>query len=360
MGVNIFISWSPEYAAMSVSVGVVGATTHKGRQLVRVLDAHSEFTVASLTTTGDEVGASYGSVADVGDGESLSASTLALQLSETLPEAISEGVSLLFSALPKGQAEAIEPTFAEAGFVVSSVSPNERLAPDVPLIVPELNPDHLSLLAHQREGRKWDGALVKAPSLGTAMLSIPLAALGVDDVTAVTVSALRSASGSHDEAVGSMTMLNNVVPHIPGASGRLETEPAKILGTVDGAELSPAALELSTSCSRVPTLGSSLLDVWVSTTEEQTAADVEAAFRDCAGSGLPSGPAQPLTVFLDPERPQPRLDTTLGGGAGIGIGGVEPTANGVQFHCVASDVGRGSVGTSVQNAELLVERGYVE
>ena len=345
---------------MSVSVGVVGATTHKGRQLLRVLDSHSEFAVTSVTTTGDEVGASYGSVVDAGDSESLSASTAALSLSEALPEAIPEGVDLLFSALPKGQAEAIEPTFTEAGFVVSSVSPNERLAPDVPLIVPELNPGHLSLLAHQREGRKWDGALIKAPSLGTTMLSIPLAALGVDDVTAVTVSALRSASGSRDEAVGSMAMLNNVVPHIPGASGRLETEPGKLLGTVEGVELSPAALELSASCSRVPTLENSLLDIWVSTTEGQTAADVEAAFRDYAGSGLPSGTAQPLTVFLDPERPQPRLDITLKGGAGIGIGGVEPTASGVQFHCVANDVGRGSVGTSVQNAELLVDRGYIE
>ena len=343
---------------MSVSVGVVGATTHKGRQLVSLLDAHSEFAVASLTTTGDETGASFGSVADEA-AESLSASTAALRLSTTVPEAIPDEVDLLFSALPKGRAEDTEPTFVEAGFVVSSTAPNERLASDVPLIVPELNPDHLSLLDHQREGRKWDGALVKAPSLGTTMLSIPLAALGADAVTAVAVSALRSTSGSHDEAVGSMAMLNNIVPHVPGAEGRLETEPNKLFGTVDGATLSPAALDLSASCNRVPTLGSSLLDVWVSTAEDLTAADAEAAFRDFSGSGLPSGPAQPLTVFLDSERPQPRLDTGLSGGAGIGIGGVEPTESGIQFHCVASDVDRGSVGTSVRNAELLVDRGYL-
>ena len=344
---------------MSVSVGVVGATTHKGRQLVTLLDAHSEFAVASLTTTGDEVGASYGSVAEGGDSEPLSASTAALPLSETVPEAIPDEVDLLFAALPKGRAEDTEPTFVEAGFVVSSTTPNERLPPDVPLIVPEINADHLSLLDHQRKRRKWDGALVKAPSLGTTMLSIPLSALGVDAVTSVTVSALRSTSGSHDEAVGSMAILNNVVPHIPGAEGRLETEPNKLFGTVDGAELSPAILELSASCNRVPTLGSSQLDVWVSTAADYTAADAEAAFREFTGSGLPSGPDRPLTVFLDSERPQPRLDTGLSGGAGIGIGGVEPTANGIQFHCVASDVDRGSVGTSIRNAELLVDRGYL-
>lgn len=344
---------------MSVSVGVVGATTHKGRQLVRLLDAHTDFVVTSLTSTDVEAGATYGSVADAGDGELLSASTLELPLSETVPEAIPEEVELLFSALPRGRAEQLEPTFVEAGFVVSSTAPNERLASDVPLIVPELNPDHLSLLDAQREQRKWDGALIKAPSLGTTMLSLPLAALGVDAVTAVTVSVLRSASGSHDEAVGSMDVLNNVVPHIPGAEGRLETEPDKLFGTIEGTAVTPAALDLSTSCNRVPTLGGSLLDVWVSTADDYTVADAEEAFREFPASGLSTGPDQPLTVFLETGRPQPRLDTGLAGGAGIGIGGVDTTANGLQFHCVAADSDRGSVGTSIQNAELLVDHGYV-
>lgn len=344
---------------MSVSVSVVGATTHKGRQLVRLLDSHTDFTVVSLTTTDADTQRSYGSVAAEGDRELLSESTLAVPLSKTVPEAIPDGVDLVFSALSNGHAEDIEPTFAEAGFVVSSTAPNERLAPDVPLVVPELNAEHLSLLAVQRKQRKWDGALIKAPSLGTTMLSLPVAALGSADVAAVTGCMLRSATGSHNQAVGSMDILNNVVPHIPGAESRLKTEPNKLFGTLDGTEIHPATLEVSVSCNRVPTLGGSLFDVWVSTVDDYTAADAEAAFRDFAGSGLPSGPTQPLAVFLDRGRPQPRLDTGVSSDAAIGIGGVETTSNGLQFHCVAADSYRGSVGTSIQNAELLVEEGYL-
>lgn len=344
---------------MSVSVGVVGATTQKGRQLVRVLDAHNDFALTSLTTTGGETGDSYGSAVDTGAADSLSASTRELKLSETAPDAIPEAVDLLFSALPRAVAEETEPVLVDAGFAVSSTSPNERLAPDVPLIVPEINPGHLSLLDTQQERRKWEGTLVKAPSLEATMLSLPLAAIGVEHVTDVTVSALRSASGTHDKAVGSMDLLNNIVPHTPGADGRIETEPNKLFGELAGAELSTASVGISASAKRVPTLESSLLDVWVSTDGEMKAADAEAAFRAFTGSELPSSPSQPLSVFLEPTRPQPRLDADSLDGGRIGVGGVEPTPAGLQFHCVAVDASRGSVGTSIQNAELLVEHGYV-
>lgn len=344
---------------MSVSVGVVGATTHKGRQLVNLLDTHRDFELRSLTTTGGETGVSYGSVADGVQSESLSEATRGLQLSETRPAAIPDDVELLFSALPRAVAERTEPLFLEAGFVVSSTAPNERLASDVPLVVPELNADHLSLLDLQGDRRKWDGALVKAPSFGSAVLSVPLAALGVDRVTAVTVSVLRSASGTHDQAVGSMALLNNVVPHIPGADGRIETEPNKLFGTFDGTTLSTASVGISASANRIPTVGQSLLDVWVSTDDEIEAADAEAAFQAFAGSELPSSPDRPLSVFLESGRPQPRLDAAALSGGRIGVGGVESTPNGIQFHCVAIDTACGSVGTSVRNAELLVDRGYV-
>jgi aspartate-semialdehyde dehydrogenase len=344
---------------MTVRVGVLGATGAVGQRCIQLLDGHPEFELASVTASESSAGRPYGEAAKWRIDAPIPSAVADVTVRATDPEAVPDDVDLLFSSLPSGVAAEVEPAFAEAGYVLSSNSSNDRMADDVPLVVPEINPGHLDLLEVQRDERGWDGAVVKNPNCSTITMVPTLAALDRFGVERVHVSTLQAVSGAGYSGVSSMEILDNVIPHIGGEEAKMETESRKLLGTFDGAAVAHHDAEVSASCNRVPTIDGHLENVWTETRDDPTTAEVEDAFRAVESLDLPSSPDPLIEVFADPDRPQPRLDRTVGGGMAIAAGGVQETASGVQYNCLAHNTIRGAAGAAVLNGELLQSEGWI-
>jgi aspartate-semialdehyde dehydrogenase len=273
---------------------------------------------------------------------------------------VPDDVSLIFSSLPSGVGAEVEPEFCEAGYVVSSNSSNGRMDPDVPLTIPEVNPEHVDLIEVQRDERGWDGALLKNPNCSTITMVPPLEALDrAFGLTDVRVSTLQAVSGAGYSGVSSMEIIDNAIPHIGGEEQKMETESRKLLGEFDGAEVRLHDMDVAASCNRIPTLDGHLENVWADTAEDVTVADAEDAMGEVTGVDLPSSPEQLIKVFDEPDRPQPRLDRNTEGGMGVAVGGFRETTDGVQFNCLAHNTMRGAAGASILNGELLLQNGYL-
>jgi len=344
---------------MSVRVGILGATGAVGQRLIQLLEPHPQFEIAALTASESSAGRSYSDAAKWRVNTPIPDDVADITVSATDPDEVPNDVDLIFSALPSSVGEQVEPDFVEDGYVVSSNSSNSRLAEDVPLVIPEVNHDHLDLIEVQRDERGWDGALIKNPNCSTITMVPTLAQLDQFGLEKVFVSTLQAVSGAGYDGVTSMEIIDNVLPHIGGEEEKMESESRKLLGEFDGAELSWHDVDVSASCNRVATLDGHLENVFAELAEDASASDVEAAFREAPTIDLQSAPDELIKVFEDPNRPQPRLDRNLNDGQGIATGPVQETSDGVQFDCLAHNTIRGAAGASVLNGELLVEEGYL-
>jgi aspartate-semialdehyde dehydrogenase len=344
---------------MSIDVGVLGATGAVGQRLVQLLAPHPEFEITALTASEDSAGRSYRDAAkwrlDVPIPEDIAEMTVR----ETTVDALPSDVPLLFSSLPSSVGAAVEPGLSEAGYVVSSNSSNARMDPDVPLVIPEVNPGHAGLLEVQRDERGWDGALLKNPNCSTITMTPTLAALDTFGLERVHVSTLQAVSGAGYSGVTSMEILDNAIPHIGGEEEKMEDESRKLLGAFDGAELDLHGMDVSASCNRIATLDGHLENVWADTREAVTAESAAEAMTAYPSADLPSSPEPLVHVFEDPERPQPRMDRMLGDGMAVSAGGLRETSGGIQYNCLAHNTLRGAAGASVLNGELLAREGYL-
>ncbi|MFC7007898.1 aspartate-semialdehyde dehydrogenase [Halalkalicoccus salilacus] len=344
---------------MTHTVGVLGATGAVGQRLVQLLDPHPEFEIGCLTASSESAGRPYRDAAKWRIPTPIPEDVADLTVKETDPEAVPDDVDMLFSSLPSSVGERVESDFAEAGYVVSSNSSNQRMAPDVPLVIPEVNADHLGLLEVQRDERGWDGALVKNPNCSTITMVPTLAALDEFGLSRVHVATLQAVSGAGYDGVTSMEIIDNAIPHIGGEEEKMESESRKLLGSFDGAELSMHGATVSASCNRIPTLDGHLENVWAETDEEASVEDAIEAMEEYEAIDLPSSPDPLIEVFEDPGRPQPRLDRERENGMQISAGGVRETETGLQYNCLAHNTLRGAAGASVLNGELLAEQGYL-
>ena len=344
---------------MSVRVGILGATGAVGQRFIQLLRDHPTFELAVLTASEASAGKTYRDAAkwrldtpipdDVGN----------MTVQRTEPESVPDDVDLIFSSLPSAVGEEVEPAFVEAGYVVSSNSSNGRLDDDVPLVIPEVNPDHLGLIEVQRDERGWDGALIKNPNCSTITMVPPLAALAQFGIERINVSTLQAVSGAGYSGVTSMEIIDNVLPHIGGEEGKMETESRKLLGEFDGVGVDWHDAAVSASCNRVSTIDGHLENVWVDLAEDVESDEAAAVMREYVGLDLPTAPEQLIHVFEEPTRPQPRLDRMVDRGMAVAVGGLQSTPEGLQFDCLAHNTLRGAAGASVLNAELLVEEGWV-
>jgi aspartate-semialdehyde dehydrogenase len=344
---------------MSVRVGILGATGAVGQRFIQLLDGHETFEIAALTASESSAGESYRDAAKWRVNTPIPDDVAEMTVGATTPDAVPEDVDLLFSSLPSSVAAEVEPEFLEAGYVVSSNSSNDRMAPDVPLTIPEVNPEHLELIEVQRENRGWDGALIKNPNCSTITMVPTLAALDQFGLERVSVSTLQAVSGAGYSGVTSMEIIDNAIPHIGGEEEKMESESRKLLGDFDGAEVTLHGADVTASCNRIPTLDGHLENVFADLTEDPDAEDVAAAMREYPGVDLPSAPDQLIHVFDDPMRPQPRLDRERGDGMAVCAGGIQTTSEGVKYNCLAHNTIRGAAGASVLNGELLVEDGWI-
>jgi len=344
---------------MSSRVAVLGATGAVGQRLIQLLDPHPQFEIAALTASSDSAGRPYHDAAKWRIDTPIPEDVADITVTGTDPASVPDDVDLCFSSLPSSVGASVEPDFVEAGYVVSSNSSNARMDDDVPLTIPEINPDHLGLIEVQRDERGWDGALVKNPNCSTITMVPPLAALDGFGLERVHVSTLQAVSGAGYSGVTSMEILDNVLPHIGGEERKMETESRKLLGTFDGAEVHAHGAGVSASCNRVPTLDGHLENVWADLADDPTPEAIADAMGAQPGLDLYSSPDPLIEVFDEPDRPQPRMDRMLGDGMAVAAGGIEETPDGVQFNCLAHNTIRGAAGASVLNGELLQEEGYI-
>jgi aspartate-semialdehyde dehydrogenase len=344
---------------MSVRVGLLGATGAVGQRFVQLLTDHPTFDIAAVTASPSSAGESYRDAAKWRVDTPIPDDIAEMTVLETDPDTLPDDLDLLFSSLPSDVGADVEPELCRAGYVVSSNSSNERMAEDVPLTIPEVNPGHLDLIETQREERGWDGALVKNPNCSTITMTPTLAALDQFGLSRIHVATLQAVSGAGYSGVTSMEIIDNVLPHIGGEEQKMETESRKLLGDVTDGELSLHDVEVSASCNRVPTLDGHLENVFAELDENPSPAEVHDALESLDAADLPSAPDQPIHVFDDPERPQPRLDRMRGNGMQISAGGIRETAEGIQYDCLAHNTIRGAAGASVLNGELLVRDGWI-
>ncbi len=342
-----------------IPVGVLGATGSVGQRFVQLLAAHPWFELALLTASPRSSGRAYGEAVRWAQEGALDARIAAMTVQ---PTALPMAPRLLFSALDSSVADQVEAEFARAGHVVVSNAKSHRMDADVPLMVPEVNPEHLDLVAEQSFG---DGALITNPNCSTIGLVLalkPLAdAFGLRQLHVVTLQAL---SGAGLPGVPSMAILDNVVPYIGGEEEKLETETQKILGQLVEGRIAPAEIEISAQCTRVPVIDGHTECVSVRLGRRASLTEVAQALDDFRGEpqrlGLPSAPAQPIEVCDIADRPQPRLDRGRGGGMATTVGRLRPCPLfDYKFVALSHNTLRGAAGGSILVAELAVARGTI-
>ena len=343
-----------------IDVGVLGATGMVGQQFVTRLARHPWFNLTWLAASERSEGKTYKTIAP-------------WRLSTPIPDASAgrivepctpgRGPKVVFSGLDASVAGEIEGAFAAAGHIVVSNARNYRMDPLVPLLIPEVNAEHLDVLPEQRRQKGWTGAIVTNPNCSTIVLALALAPLRAFDIRAVVVSTMQAVSGAGYPGVPSLDILGNVVPFIGGEEEKMESETLKILGADCGRAPHPAVISAHTN--RVPVLDGHTMTVSVDLGLKPTPADVVQALREFTGRpqelGLPTAPEPAIVVMEEPNRPQPRLDADLGCGMAVSVGRVRacPVLH-TRFVALGHNTVRGAAGAAILNAELMGAQGMLD
>lgn len=344
----------------AIEVGVLGATGVVGQQFVSRLARHPWFRCTWLAASERSEGKTYKSVAPWRLATPIPAGSAERIVEACVP---GRGPKVVFSGLDASVAGDIEAAFAAAGHIVVTNARNFRMDPLVPLLIPEVNPDHLALLGEQRQQKKWPGAIVTNPNCSTIVLAMALAPLRQFNIRAVVVSTMQAVSGAGYPGVPSLDILGNVVPFISGEEEKMQTETLKILGDNGGRSPYPAAVSAHTN--RVAVLDGHTITVSVRFEHNPAIATIVDALRNFSGRPqqlwLPSAPQPPLVVSDEPNRPQPRLDADVGGGMTVTIGRVrECPVMHAKFVALGHNTIRGAAGAAILNAELMHAEGLLQ
>jgi aspartate-semialdehyde dehydrogenase len=258
----------------------------------------------------------------------------------------------------------IERAFAQAGHVVVSNSRNHRMERDVPLLIPEINPDHLKLVPLQQRARGWKGQIVTNPNCSTIVLTMALAPLKPFGITRVIATTMQAISGAGYPGVASMDIVGNVIPYISGEEEKMQQETQKILGEFQADHIEPLAAKVSAHCNRVPVVDGHTVTVSIEFSSKPTAADLRHAFDTFMAlpqeRGLPSAPPRPVIYLEEANRPQPRKDADRGRGMTTSVGRLRPCpVLDYKFVSLSHNTIRGAAGAAVLNAELMVSEGML-
>ena len=349
-------------ARQKFKAGVLGATGLVGQRLVSLLANHPWFELSEVAASERSSGKRYAEAANW---------HLDAAMPERARDLLVKGLEakldcdFVFSALDSSVAGPAEEEFARAGYPVVSNSKNHRMAPDVPLLLPEVNAAHLDAIPLQQKNRGYDtGFIVTNPNCSTAGLVLvlkPLAdAFGLEKVFVVT---LQAVSGAGYPGVASMDIQGNVIPFIGGEEEKMESEPQKLMGRWDGARFVDAGLGISAHCNRVPVLEGHLECVSLSLKKIASLNEVREALStfkvDAALAALPSAIRHPVVVLDEENRPQPRRDVNAGNGMAAVVGRVrECPILDVKLTLLSHNLVRGAAGAALLNAELLAARGF--
>jgi len=345
-----------------ILVGILAATGSVGQRFIQHLVNHPWFEIAALTGSARTVGRPYGEGVNWLLPSDPPASIAKMIVQPTEPNL---GVPVVFSALPTAQARELEPKFAQAGYVVLTNASPFRMDPCVPLLIPEVNPDHTALIPRQKEVYGWDGFIVANANCSTTSIVLPLQILhqrfGVETAVIVTLQAI---SGAGYPGVPSLDIMDNVIPYIGGEDGKLESEPRKLCGSYRNGEIEPASFKISAQANRVPVIDGHLGSVSVKLRQKASAEEVVELFQNWQPPkicrDLPTMPDSVLIYRPEANRPQPRLDRDAGNGLAWTVGGVRQCpVNDIRFLSITHNTLRGAASGSILNAELLVKQGFV-
>ena len=344
-----------------LKVSILGATGMIGQHFIHHLENHPWFVIEAVAASDRSVGMRYGDAMRTVHIERVPKEIAELKVCPIDPKAVGD-VDVAFSALPAEVAGKIEEDFAKAGITVISTARSHRMDSDVPILIPEINADHISLIDEQHRRRGWDGAIVTEPNCTAAALVMPLKPIHEGfGIESVIVSSMQAVSGAGYPGVASLDIIDNVLPFIKDEEEKVEAETLKILGT----PRKPAEFKVSASCHRVPVLDGHTEAVFVGTKKAVEVDEVVTVMNEFRGEPqelkLPSAPEQPIVVRSESDRPQPRLDRMTGKGMSVVVGRVrkDPVLNGIKFIVVGHNTIRGGAGNSVLSAELLKVKGYL-
>ena len=341
-----------------IEVGVLGATGMVGQQFIARLARHPWFKVTWLAASERSEGKRYADAAP-------------WRLATPMPEAVAgmtvhacepgRGPKVVFSALDAKAADQIEHVFAGAGHIVQSNARTHRMDPLVPLLIPEINADHLSLLHEQKRVKGWSGAVITNPNCATVVLAMALAPLRQFGIRLVQVTTLQAVSGAGYPGVASLDILGNIIPFIGGGEEeKIQTETLKILGS----STTPLDAVVSAQVTRVPVIDGHTVAVSVELESRPAVEDVLNVMRAFRGRPqelkLPTAPDPALIVFDAENRPQPRLDANRGDGMAVSVGRVRacPVLT-HRFVALGHNTIRGAAGASILNAELMHAEGLL-
>lgn len=342
-----------------IPVGILGATGTVGQRFIQLMEDHPWFQVTALTASDRSIGQKYADACHwllptpIPEG----VRDLVVQPTEGTPDL---DCNLVFSALPSENAELVEESFAQAGYLVCSNAAAHRMDADVPLLIPEVNPNHTTLIEAQRRRRGWQGFIITSANCSTTQLALALKplddAFGLRKVFVVTMQAI---SGAGYPGVPSMDILGNLIPYIGGEEQKIERESVKLLGLLEGESVSDATFVVSAQCTRVPVREGHTECVSVEFERKPNGGELIAVLEEFHGpvsvAELPSSPKQPLLVRRESDRPQPIRDVDAGNGMSVVIGRVRPCpVLDFKFVVLGHNTLRGAAGGAIHNAELLV------
>lgn len=347
-----------------MKAAVLGATGSVGQIFIQLLSGHPWFEVSVVAASERSTGLTYAEAAKWRLQIPIPEGVSNLDVVDIEPKAVRnvEDVDVVFSALPSDVAGKAEESFAEAGYVVVSNASSHRMDPDVPLLNPEVNCDHISLIDEQRRRRKWDGLIVTNPNCSATVLTLSMKPIYDDfGIERMIVSTMQAISGAGYPGVASLDIVDNVIPFINGEEEKMETETLKIFGSPS----KPADFKISASCHRVPTLDGHMEAVFIETKREADPESVMRAMEKFVGEPqklkLPTAPANPVVVTHSEDRPQTRLDRMAGGGMSVVVGRVrkDSVLNGVKYMVLGHNTIRGAAGCGVLNAEYLKAKKHI-
>src|SRR5579875_540722 len=343
-------------------IGILGATGMVGQRYIQLLENHPWFEIAWLAASDRSSGKKYGEAAK-------------WRLDTPLPRRIAEmtvspaepagAPKIIFASVDAAIAREMEPAFANAGCAVLSNSSAFRMAPNVPLVIPEVNADHLEMIEEQPSRRESGGYMVTNPNCSTIGLVMALKPIeeqfGIEQIF---VSTMQAVSGAGYPGVASMDILDNVVPYIGSEEEKMESETLKLLGRLEGHAVKPLAARMTAHCNRVPVVDGHTECVAHKLRRPAAREQILAAwneFRPLAGRDLPFAPEQPVEWCDLADRPQPRLDRNRGRGMAVTVGRLRPcNLLDWKFVLLSHNTVRGAAGATILNAELLASLGKLE
>ena len=346
-----------------IPVGILGATGIVGQRFIQILERHPWFEMAWLAASDRSEGREYGDAARWRLKTPIPAAVARMRVSAATPDGAPK---IIFAALDASIAAELEPRFAEAGCAVISNSSALRMAKDVPLVIPEVNPDHIKLIECQSWHRKSGGFVVTNSNCSAMGLVLALAPLHKRfELETVMVVTMQAVSGAGYPGVASLDILGNVIPYIAKEEEKMEEETRKLLGTLNGSGINLAPFNMSAHCNRVAVEDGHTESVSVKFKKKAQPDEILEAWKNFSGipqeQHFPTAPEIPVRYLDASDRPQPRFDVEFGGGMTTTVGRLRPCAVfDWKFTLLSHNTIRGAAGAALLNAELLKSQGYLE